>query len=385
MKFYRIINRTFICSLAFLSLTACSSSGENAPKPSALVDFTPHATVETVWHAKVGGGSAAWYLKFVPVVANDKVFADNADGTVKAFDAASGKEFWDVQLGEALASGVAADGNKVFIGARSGRVFALQQKDGSIVWTANLPGEILAAPAVGNGIVVVKTTDGQLTAYSALNGKKLWNYINPQPPLILRSCSAPKIFNDLVISGFSNGILMAFDINKGTVVWRQEISVPQGSSSVDRMVDIDDDPVVFGNTVYVAAYQGNVVAVNLHDGHIIWQSKVPSFSGLAVGGGNVYVTDMQDAIWALDRLTGVVHWQQKALLNRTASAPAIIDSAVVVGDVDGYLHFMQMWKGAFIARAVVDSSGITTQPVTRGNDLYVVSRNGGVFDIRLVK
>ena len=51
--------------------------------------------------------------------------------------------------------------------------------------------------------------------------------------------------------------------------------------------------------------------------------------------------------------SGLVNWRQTALEARNVSGPAIMGNYIVVGDAEGYLHWMSKRDGHFAARVNV--------------------------------
>jgi outer membrane protein assembly factor BamB len=92
-----------------------------------------------------------------------------------------------------------------------------------------------------------------------------------------------------------------------------------------------------------------------------------SYAGLAVDESNVYVTDDQGQVWALDRFNGNSVWKQDKLRGRAVTGPAVYGSSVVVGDFQGYLHWLSKDDGRFLARLRADSAGILTPGVVTGD------------------
>ena len=75
-------------------------------------------------------------------------------------------------------------------------------------------------------------------------------------------------------------------------------------------------------------------------------------------------------------------WQQDGLKRRGLSAPAVVSNAVVVGDFDGYLHWLDRDSGKFIAREHPGGERISMPPVTDGDRVYVIDDGGRVVAYR---
>ncbi|MGL4985098.1 MAG: outer membrane protein assembly factor BamB, partial [Plesiomonas sp.] len=55
---------------------------------------------------------------------------------------------------------------------------------------------------------------------------------------------------------------------------------------------------------------------------------------------------------------------------------------LVVGDSEGYLHWLDLGDGRFVAQNKVNSSGLYAQPVVADNTLLIQTRNGDVVALK---
>ena len=136
------------------------------------------------------------------------------------------------------------------------------------------------------------------------------------------------------------------------------------------------DNAVIDGTVYVATFQGRIAAIDQQTGRMIWNREISSYAGIGVDEHNIYVTDDQSHIWALDRFTGTSLWKQEKLHARAATAPASFGDFVVVGDLEGYLHWMHKNDGRFVARNHVSDDSIIAPPIVINNILFAYTTGG---------
>jgi outer membrane protein assembly factor BamB len=92
----------------------------------------------------------------------------------------------------------------------------------------------------------------------------------------------------------------------------------------------------------------------------------------------VYVTSDVDAVVALDKDAGTQVWRQDALRLRDVTAPTRAGNAVVVGDFEGYLHWLDVTDGRFLARERAAGDRICGAPLTVGENLYVQGDDGTI-------
>ncbi len=383
MKLVRLIILLIIAT----SVTACHPFGEsNLETPSPLVKFTPTAHVQQLWSTRVGNGSDDLNLRFALGYANNTIYSTSASGDVVATNATTGKNHWENNLDVNVTSGVSVGNGLVVVGTDTGHAIALDTKTGKKVWNVNIGNQMLAPAQIKKGVVIVKTVADALVAVDAKSGRQLWNFVIGAPTLILRFGSTPQIADSTVYAGFANGRLVAINLQLGTIRWQQQIAIPTGANDVQQMVDIDAAPVLHSQRVYVATYQGYIAALDLSRGQLIWSHKISSYTGLVAHGNAIYITDAKGQVWSFAGSNGRVMWRQKKLQARLLSAPSVIGDMIVVGDGEGYLHWINQQTGQFVARVdVSDGDAIASKPLVVGDAVYVLTNGGELAAYQLGK
>jgi outer membrane protein assembly factor BamB len=236
-------------------------------------------------------------------------------------------------------------------------------------------GDALSKPSIINHKVIIKTIDGNLYAFDIKTGEKIWVSEHGAPSLILKASSSPVIVGKLAIVGFSDGKLDAIDLESGRQIWQRSIAFASGPSDVERLVDIDADPIVRGEVAYLASYQGYVGALSLENGQFIWNKPASVYKNLAIDANTLYLTDSDDIVWAIDRQSGQIKWKQPSLKARGLTEPIIMGNRLIVGDRTGYLHVLATHNGELISRTQL-SAPIDIAPAVSGNTIYVMTTNG---------
>ncbi|NQZ82163.1 MAG: outer membrane protein assembly factor BamB [Colwellia sp.] len=390
--------KTLAIVLLSLGLAACSTTEDEVDNtlPVELVKINSQFTPKVLWEKSVGDGVDDYFSRIKPIVAYDKVYSTSRNGDTLAFDLETGKQVWKVDLSNidngrsffdsskpALISGGPVAGiNKIFLGSENGEVFALDAENGSLSWQGKVKGEIIAAPGIDSGILVVNSASGIMKAFNATNGEELWSIEQDIPALTLRGISSPAVASGGVIVGSADGSVSVYLLDSGQQGWSAEVGEATGSTELERVIDIDSPPLVFGDKVYIVSARGNLIALDLRSGRVLWKRQYSSYRELAISGNNIYLTDVKGHVYAIDRLNGLEKWSQLALTNRNVTGPAAVGNYVVVGDFEGYLHWLDRDTGEIVARHVVDSSGLHSTPTVANDVLYVQSRDG---DLQAIK
>lgn len=370
------IIKCFLLASCVFSLSSCGFfDKDNTPDPWPLTTYTPEVNPYKLWSTSTNAGSGSEYAKMRPVIDGNAIYTAGNTGTVSAINKQTGRTIWSVNTKQSISTGPGAGDGLVVVGSSKGEVLALSEANGGQVWKISVPGEILAAPAVGEGVVVVKATDGYVRGFSANNGQKIWEYQQTEPNLILHGASAPLIQDNNVIVGFANGNLAKLGARYGQLSWQQAIAIPEGAFSIQRMIDIDADPVLYGHDIYVATYQGKIDSLDWSTGRELWTHDISSYTGMVADSSSVYVTDAKSHVWAFGADNGFVNWRQNKLESRTVSGPAIMGKYVVVGDAEGYLHWLDKTDGHFAARVSLGSA-IYAAPLVENGVLYAQTSSG---------
>lgn len=383
-----MLRRFFVVSF-FLTLSGCALLSDDGPMtlPAPLVDFEPSIQVEGLvqWTAEAGDGlDDEQFLQLQPAVIAQMVITSDPENGVTAFNLNNGDVLWHTPLtGVPIASGPGANRDFVMVGSSQGEVIALNRADGKEMWRTQVSSEVLTPPQIGQGVAVVRTLDGKLFGLDVNNGSRLWVYERSVPVLTLRGISTPLIISDAVIAGFDNGKLAAVRLADGALLWEISIAVPRGRSQLERMVDIDGSPLVIGDVLYVASYQGRIVAMELFSGRTLWERDISAYSSLGGDTNYVYVSDADNQVWAFDRFSGEAAWKQGKLSGRLLTAPVSTGRFVVVGDLEGYLHWMRTDDGQFVGRYQTDNSRILVEPVLADNYLVVYNNSGQVTTLAI--
>lgn len=384
------LSRFFLISLMGLMLSACGTvkgwlkEDVVVAPPEELVAFTAEFSPNVVWSADGGKGGEDDYADFRVWLQGELIIAADYKGRVKAFNAETGRVAWNADVDVDLASGAGGGSDDVvLIGSQEGDVFALEQATGLVRWQQKINGEILSPPKSADGIAVVRTADGQLTGLDVNNGNVLWRYQRKVPLLSLRGSSAPVIAEGQVIAGYANGKLVSVSLYDGSEQWEKRVAVPRGRSELERLVDIDAEPVVRDGRVYVVAHNGRAASVSLYDGAMIWSQDMSSQTGLDVLPDEaVYISDTSDAVSALEDIFGDVLWRQTRLLRRNITAPVILGDTVLVGDFEGYVHWLSREDGRFVSRERLSKSAIRSKPLVHGDLVYITSSDGRITALR---
>lgn len=369
----RLLRAAVLC-LATVSLAGCGLFTQKDARfdPAPLTEYAPSLAVAARWSASIGSGGG---YGFAPQVVGDTVYAAAPSGSVVALDLASGAVRWQVAT-KPLSAGVGSDGHVTAVVTQEGMVVAYDAQ-GKQMWTSQAASAVNVPPAVGDGIVAVRTTDYRVQAFDAASGKLRWNVQRPGPALALRTSMRIAVEPHLLVAGMPSGRLLVLDAASGAVRWEGTVSASRGASDLERISDVVGEPQIIGPMLCGVSYQGHTTCFDVSQGgRAVWSQDISSATGLTNDGQHLYLADQRDVVHALDLKDGHPLWQQSALLNRRLSTPAVAGPALAVGDYQGYVHFLSRADGKLMARLQVGSGPIQSALVSSPQGVLVQTGDG---------
>jgi len=354
------MKKQFLTNLAVLTsiwliVAGCSDvaeyvTGEDDLKPTELHVFRPALPVKLVWSRQLNAVTERYENRLDPVEIDGVIYLAEPEGRIVAHDAANGRMLWEILLEVGITGGVGKAKDAILLGTEDAEVIAMDLKDGHIKWTAKVSSEIMAPPKMIDDLVIIYSVDGVVTAINSVSGNRVWVSHNAVPSLSLYGTSIPLIADDMVITGHANGKLVALDIRSGKKIWETTIAVPRGRSELARIVDLDSGMTLLNGVIYVASYQGQLAAVDQKSGQINWVRELSSYQDIEIADSHIYIIDIKSQVWALDIQSGATLWRQDKLKGRYVTSPVVQNEYVIVGDFEGFVHWLSREDGHMLAR-----------------------------------
>lgn len=384
------------CSFALTLLAATLISGcgyiddyafgkDNTPHPSPLPVVSKKQKVTVDWSMDVGSfpkGTAVPDLQ--PYINGEQVYVATSNGTVVAASKNTGKSLWRVKLDSGLLAGPVVSNDFLAINTDDSSIVLLDKVNGKRKQSVKLASDSLAKPLLIHDTMFVKTINGVLYSLAIDSGKKNWSYNHGSPEIILKASSSPVKYHQTIVVGFSDGELIGFDENNGHVMWQRHIAFAKGASDIERLVDIDTNPIFDGPNLYIATYQGEIGSYSVEGSEFNWHHTASTYHDLAIEAEYLIMVDSHDVIWAFNKKSGQVLWKQNALKARGLTAPVIWNHQIWVADSKGALHGISPQSGEFVAQVVLPGS-IISAPIVERDVCWVLTTNGQLHRLSMRK
>ncbi|MCE5393538.1 MAG: outer membrane protein assembly factor BamB [Acidithiobacillus sp.] len=296
----------------------------------------------------------------------------------------SGRQEWLYRLDGKSPRGPTVANGVVYVGTDRGKLYAISAKDGKKLWEVQLSAEVNSPITVAGDRLLLQLSNGHLLSVLANNGQIQWTYSVTQPSLLLRRTGGVLVHDQTVYAGFANGHLVALNLQNGAELWRATIAIPHGNNELARMVDVSATPVMDGDSVIAAAYQGNLASFAASGGSELWSRPLSVVLTPVLSGNVLFVASTDGQVYAIDARSGSVLWRNDALQGQSLSGMTICGNQLILSNYAGQVIVVDPKTGYRVGQRKISSSGIQSAPVCIAPDRFLVlSGQGTLYQLQL--
>lgn len=356
--------RAWAVAIALILLAGCASAPRvPTPLPETSLAGLPSTflPLRVDWISPVGvpplEAPAFHPLEYAqPLVDGGRVYVGAANGTCYALNARNGVPVWKFQAYGPVEGQPVLAGNVVAFGDSDGMVYGLDRATGFARWTFQLGGEVMGGGAYDGKYVYVATSYNRVYAIDAATGAWKWMYQRDLAATFsVRGTATPVLRDGVLYAGFSDGYVAAIDTKTGKEIWKNLLKIDE------RLADVDASPLVEGDALYVAAYDGALYKLGLASGEVVWKSNgVGGVSRPASVGDYLIVASSRGFVHAIAKADGAQRWEtdirheDKAgsvaraprIRIKVPTAPTVFGDAVLTTSSDGFLYALDARVGS---------------------------------------
>lgn len=210
-----------------------------------------------------------------------------------------------------------------------------------------------------------------------------------------RLASSPVISGGKLFVIDADARIIAMDAQTGARLWQTAMPAEGNGRSL-----FGGGVSVVGDRVFASTGVGDVAALNVADGAIVWKKRPggPLRGAPTLANGHVYVMSQDNQIFALNQTDGETQWTESATLQVTAvfgvAAPAAAQGTVIAGYSSGELNAYRyengrtLWGDALsrtsISTAVATLTDIDADPVIDRGRVFAIGQGGRMASYELV-
>ncbi|TXR53317.1 PQQ-binding-like beta-propeller repeat protein [Reinekea thalattae] len=358
--------RQLIAITAALVLVACSN-GALREQPAQLPETLPsEANLKVQWWRILDSqADANAFAHLNPTVVDEAIYVPLANGELFELDQ-RGKTVRQFSLGAGITAQVSYDNEQFLVLNNEGQA-GLYDTEFERQWQTKLGALSIEPALITDSRIFVQTIDGRLNALERITGRLLWAYQDAEPNLTITGTSAPVLVNtaqgEAVITGLSNGKVVALSVTDGAILWEYRIARASGSTDISRLVDIDAQATLLGNRLLISGYQGDLVVIDVNSGRVLQAAPFSSYRAVKSDGRLWYGVNAQSHLVAIDPATMNEVWRVESFQYRQLSDLLIDGDYLFVADIKGYVHLLNKADGQWLTSRQIDWKGSNGEPV----------------------
>lgn len=353
--------------------------------------------ISRAWSADIGTGSdSEERVTARPIVAGGRIFTMDSRAKVSAFDQRTGERLWQVGLarrsedvGE-IGGGMAYGQGRLVVTTGYGDMYALEPETGHYFWKATVDGPIRGAPLVHNGRVFFLASENRLKAHDLETGKEIWVHQGLQETAELIGAPSPTASGPFVMAPYSSGEIYALRADTGQSIWSDQLVRARRVTPLGAINDIDGEPVIDGDRVYVIGQGGIMAGIDLRRGVRLWDQDMAGREPPWVAGDFIYVVTSDSELVCISSSDGGIRWVKQlqkledpddTRSRVTWQGPILAGGRLVLGNNLGDLAFFSPYDGTQM-RKIDLGSGVAAAPIVVDGTLYVVTDGGNLVAFR---
>lgn len=272
---------------------------------------------------------------------------------------------------------MAYDSESIYFGSSDGFFYSVQLKTGEKNWSFPTRVENIGSPLFYKGMVYFLSGNNAFYALDAKTGKQIWLYSRIEATQFsIRGASEPVVDNDIIYVGFSDGALVSFNSQTGSVIWEKSINKNKKFKDVDSKIVIDRD------RLYVSGYDEALYCLDKNTSNVIWKVNEGGFYPVTLQADKVYYSTTQDSILVIDAKNGNVE-QNIRLKQGIGTQVVLYKDFMVFGETSGSLSFYNMTK-KMITHEYDPGRGIYSVPFIdeKNENVYFISNEGYLYKLK---
>lgn len=353
--------------------------------------------LNVAWSADIGSGSDSESRLLVqPVIGDGRIYTLDTEGILTALGT-SGGVLWETDVlpeeedeGE-LGGGIAFAGDTLFVTTGAAEAMALEPANGTVIWRVSLPGPSRSAPTVVDGRVFAVTADNRTIALDASTGQRLWSHSGTSEDAGLLGAASPAVDGSVVIVPYTSGEVYAMRVENGRVLWSDRLAAPRSTAAIARIAHIRARPIISGDRLFAVSHSGRTAAIDMRTGARVWEQMAGGATSPWLAGDLLFLVTNNARAVALSATDGRVRWVTELPAYEDPEdredpidwvGPILVGDRLIIASSTGSVVALSPQDGAVLDERDIASSPIRIEPMAAGGTVYILADDARLYALR---
>ena len=288
-----------------------------------------------------------------------------------------------------IRGGLAYFDDQIVLADGYGQVKVFSGIDGSIIWENNINLPILSAPIIYRGYIYFITLNNKIYAMDFTTGEVKWSFQTIFDDKKSLFTGVPAAIDNIIIAPFSNGEIIAFIYDTGSILWSENVSKVSSLSNFD-IKDIAANPVISDDKIYTLSNNGRLVATNMINGSLAWSLEISGANSPSVSNMQLYVIDNESRLFCINKMSGEIYWITQLEENKNGKksgksndwkGPYLINGLLYTLSTHGELLSISPITSEILSSKNIKITGISIDPVILSKNIFIIDNNSNIYKL----
>ena len=288
-----------------------------------------------------------------------------------------------------IRGGLAYFDDQIILADGYGQVKVFSGIDGSIIWENNINLPILSAPIIYRGYIYFITLNNKIYAMDFTTGEVKWSFQTIFDDKKSLFTGVPAAIDNIIIAPFSNGEIIAFIYDTGSILWSENVSKVSSLSNFD-IKDIAANPVISDDKIYTLSNNGRLVATNMINGSLAWSLEISGANSPSVSNMQLYVIDNESRLFCINKMSGEIYWITQLEENKNGKksgksndwkGPYLINGLLYTLSTHGELLSISPITSEILSSKNIKITGISIDPVILSKNIFIIDNNSNIYKL----
>jgi outer membrane protein assembly factor BamB len=348
----------------------------------------------------ISGNSGYLHMKKIDNI----LYVVDTKGMLSGVDSSNGRILWSVDTNTEISSGLSIINDSICLGSANAELICYKLDSAKskkyiplISSLSNLASFTKYSPDVKiqlltelaspiqsfNNLLLLKLDNDDLYLIDPDNNDVIWKSESQNISLRTKGASSPIIIDNTIIIARDNGSVSSYNAIDGTLKWFTIISSRSGRNDLESQRDAEMDPIVNGRILFYGHYQGELNALDLSTGNIIWASPFSFINDVIINENSVYGSTSDNLIVSVDKASGFINWKD-SVDDSMLTEPFLIKDLLFVFSTEGNLHVYDKNEGNKIYEDNLDFDlHPQTSFILDKDKVYFFTKDGDIVHIKI--
>jgi len=259
------------------------------------------------------------------------------------------------------------------------KVYSIKQSTGELNWMIDSKSGFNSNTKVTKNRIIAVDFDNFIRAFSTTDGKEIWNFDTDNPFIKSQKKLSLVIKGEVVFFINSIGDITALNVNDGSLVWQ---TPTQSTVIFQDAFTLENSDIIFANdTIYFSNNRNEFFAIDARSGALRWKQTINSSLRPTVIDNYVFSVSLEGYLFVIDDQTGNVLRITNILKNIENKKNRIVPTGFIIANNKLYtsLNNGRILKSDILNNADEGEYKIGKSKISRPNvfndSMYVLKSN----------